>query len=346
MIDTLHILLPYSTKISPDVKVNTILTGIKHSVNAPEEEQPTLYKDTSGKEVKGLKATIYDKKYLLSITSRYKELRFSLPKVNQFDINLQYEDREGAQNAIELIQDSLEEKGISVNLMNGIIKRADIYKNINLDHPFYEYENILKWIRCRRSTTSRHESSFYYKNGRRELIIYDKTKELIDKEKIKNKEAVSSFLMFNTVQDLIDNWESLNDIYNNNLRNFIFCLDELDKLEDTSYESEAERLKVFYKDNRTSFWNNYRKYWASRTILSKWNSIEDLRMELKKYKIDAAVSRMLKETSKLIIPEVIFSFFCMFFRHIERLCLKYIKRRNLLIGGGQADINLNATDAL
>jgi len=318
MIDTLHILLPYSTKISPDVKVNTILTGIKHSVNAPEEEQPTLYKDTSGKEVKGLKATIYDKKYLLSITSRYKELQFSLPKVNQFDINLQYEDREGAQNAIELIQDSLEEKGISVNLMNGIIKRADIYKNINLDHPFYEYENILKWIRCRRSTTSRHESSFYYKNGRRELIIYDKTKELIDKEKIKpetemiigsqmrveykckNKEAVSSFLMIDTVQDLIDNWESLNDIYNDNLRNFIFCLDELDKLEDTSYESEAERLKVFYKDNRTSFWNNYRKYWASRTILSKWNSIEDLRMELKKYKIDAAVSRMLKDLQKEI----------------------------------------------
>lgn len=318
MIDTLHILLPYSTKISPDVKVNTILTGIKHSVNAPEEEQPTLYIDTSGKEVKGLKATIYDKKYLLSITSRYKELRFSLPKVNQFDINLRYEDRKGAQNAIELIQDSLEEKGISVNLMDGIIKRADIYKNINLDHPFYEYENILKWIRCRRSTTSRHESSFYYKNGRRELIIYDKTKELIDKEKIKpetemiigsqmrveykckNKEAVSSFLMFNTVQDLIDNWESLNDIYNDNLRNFIFCLDELDKLEDTSYESEAERLKVFYKDNRTSFWNNYRKYWASRTILSKWNSIEDLRMELKKYKIDAAVSRMLKDLQKEI----------------------------------------------
>jgi len=318
MIDTLHILLPYSTKISPNVEIDNLLTGIKHSVNAPEEEQPTLYKDTSGKEVKGLKATIYDKKYLLSITSRYKELQFSLPKVNQFDINLRYEDRKGAQNAIELIQDSLEEKGISVNLMDGIIKRADIYKNINLDHPFYEYENILKWIRCRRSTTSRHESLFYYKNGRRELIIYDKTKELIDKEKIKpetemiigsqmrveykckNKEAVSSFLMFNTVQDLIDNWESLNDIYNNNLRNFIFCLDELDKLEDTSYESEAERLKVFYKDNRTSFWNNYRKYWASRTILSKWNSIEDLRMELKKYKIDAAVSRMLKDLQKEI----------------------------------------------
>jgi hypothetical protein len=318
MIDTLHILLPYSTKISPNVEIDNLLTGIKHSVYAPEEEQPTLYKDTSGKEVKGLKATIYDKKYSLFITSRYKELQFSLPKVNQFDINLRYEDRKGAQNAIELIQDSLEEKGISVNLMDGIIKRADIYKNINLDHPFYEYENILKWIRCRRSTTSRHESSFYYKNGRRELIIYDKTKELIDKEKIKpetemiigsqmrveykckNKEAVSSFLMFNTVQDLIDNWESLNDIYNNNLRNFIFCLDELDKLEDTSYESEAERLKVFYKDNRTSFWNNYRKYWASRTILSKWNSIEDLRMELKKYKIDAAVSRMLKDLQKEI----------------------------------------------
>ena len=318
MIDTLHILLPYSTKISPNVEIDNLLTGIKHSVNAPEEEQPTLYIDTSGKEVKGLKATIYDKKYSLFITSRYKELTFSLPKVNQFDINLRYEDRKGAQNAIELIQDSLEEKGISVNLMDGIIKRADIYKNINLDHPFYEYENILKWIRCRRSTTSRHESTFYYKNGRRELIIYDKTKELIDKEKIKpetemiigsqmrveykckNKEAVSSFLMFNTVQDLIDNWESLNDIYNNNLRNFIFCLDELDKLEDTSYESEAERLKVFYKDNRKSFWNNYRKYWASRTILSKWNSIEDLRMELKKYKIDAAVSRMLKDLQKEI----------------------------------------------
>ena len=318
MIDTLHILLPDSAKISPNVDIDNLLTGIKHSVDAPEEEQPTLYKDTSGKEVKGLKATIYDKKYSLFITSRYKELQFSLPKVNQFDINLRYEDRKGAQNAIELIQDSLEEKGISVNLMDGIIKRADIYKNINLDHPFYEYENILKWIRCRRSTTSRHESSFYYKNGRRELIIYDKTKELIDKEKIKpetemiigsqmrveykckNKEAVSSFLMIDTVQDLIDNWESLNDIYNDNLRNFIFCLDELDKLEDTSYESEAERLKVFYKDNRTSFWNNYRKYWASRTILSKWNSIEDLRMELKKYKIDAAVSRMLKDLQKEI----------------------------------------------
>ncbi len=40
--------------------------------------------------------------------------------------------------------------------------------------------------------------------------------------KCKNKEAVTSFLMIDTVQDLIDNWESLNDIYNNNLRNFIF----------------------------------------------------------------------------------------------------------------------------
>ena len=274
--------------------------------------EPLLCSDTQGKPIYGSDGYLHDDLFKLNLYSKGGNIQFNFPKIAQYGMNLHPVDKEEAENVINLLSDRLYLKGIRINLVTCEIKSLEIYKNLHLPHPYEHYRDALALLQIRRGFEKEFASSLYLGNKSRQIVIYNKTRQLIDTKSIKKEtKSITGSLMrveyrmkkalvvnrelgLNTVSDLIDNWNNLKILYQKSIGNFLYGFEQkaLDKTQ--SFESEADVLKYFLYKYPNSGWSKYRSYYGSKAILEQWASINDLKATLSSYKQPAAVSRDVK----------------------------------------------------
>ena len=315
MIDLIHISIPANINIRSDADITIYDTKKYNPRTSSSANYVTyLYKNSDGELVPGNKGVINDEIFTFTLYHKGGTININFPKISQFDINLHPIDKEEAENVVNLVQDRFLNKGIELDLRLSRLKYLEIYKNFTLDCPFHEYIKALEWLEVKRGIENKFDTTFYLGSGVRKLVIYDKTKELIDKHIIKDKtKSITGMIMrveyrlsdnktifrelkLNTLGDLLKSWDKLNDKFNESVSKFIKLPNKEPPSKKLFFKSEAARLKhLFSNDNNRSAWNDYRKYWGSVAIMNHWESVQDLRSILSSYKSSDAVSRHIKE---------------------------------------------------
>jgi len=314
LIDKIKISTPFDMRINADANINVSQLPINQQYREGLKKKPVIYINSEGEEISGIRATKKDKLFTISIYPNGGSLKFNFPKTAQFGINLHPIDKDEALNVIQLVQDRLFDYGITVDLSFGKLKYLEIYKNFVLGRPFYEYLDALKWLEIKRGLEKRFDTTHYFGNDTRKLVIYDKTKQLVDKNLIKketgsligsviraeyrlyNQDVILRELGLGNLKDLIDSWDDLNELFNGSVESFIHRYEKKKIPVDLTFDTEADCLKYFFDNYGTSSgWNNYRKHFGSVQIMNRWNDVNDLRSTLRPYKSKEAISRHLKE---------------------------------------------------
>ena len=275
--------------------------------------EPLLCYNTQGKPVYGAKGYFSDELLTFNLYPKSGTIRFNFPKISQFGVNLHPIDRDEAENIINLVDDRLLSSGVRIDLKSCKIKYIEVYKNLKLTRQYHEYIIVLSLLQIKRGFEKGFETSYYLGNDSRKLFIYDKTRQLIDKQFIKPEtrsitgslmrveyrlekdDVVNRELKFSTLADLLDDWDNLNDLYKESVEGFLQPYEKKIPNKIESFESESDVMEYFFDTYGTSGWNNYRKYHGSRAILEKWNPITDLTKSLISHKHSAAISRHIKE---------------------------------------------------
>ena len=314
MIDKIHISFPNKFKISDKARFKRIPSTIDEGTGEIIYPNDGLYITDEDRVVEGQKAFMHNDYFHITITPTYKNILLNLTKVSQFGINLRPIDYKEALNSFQLIQDSLEENGIYLDLRECELKRIEIFKNLYPTKPFRDYVKALDYLEIKRGFNRKYGQSYYFENDSRKLSFYDKTKELIDSKEIKpetgniigpciraeyrlfNKIVIKRELQLTTLGDLLDNWDDLKNRYNKSVASFLQPYEKKLPRADVTFKNEADILKYFFDTYGTrSGWNKYRKYLGSTTMTKNWTKYKDLREVISEYKSSDAVSRHIKD---------------------------------------------------
>ena len=299
--------------LEPNTKVKVSTLPRKPQEIGKGLPEPLLCHDTLGKPVYGANSYFSDELLTFNLYPKSGTIRFNFPKTSQFGVNLYPIDRNEAENTIDLVDDRLSICGVRIDLKSCKIKYIEVYKNLKLTRPYHEYLIALSLLQIKRGFEKGFETSYYLGNNSRKLVIYDNTRQLIEKQLIKPEtksitgslmrveyrlekdDVVKRELKFSTLADLLNNWDNLNGLYNESVEGFLQPYEKKIPKKIESFESEFAVMEYFFDTYGTSGWNNYRKYYGSRAILEKWNPITDLTKSLIYYKHSAAISRHIKE---------------------------------------------------
>lgn len=86
-------------------------------------------------------------------------------------------------NSVNYVEQELNQRGLELKIRDGKLRRYDFPFDITLNHHYKEYFPIISQLLpfIRNNTTKTYENSIYYGNRTRQVIIYDKTKEQLEK---------------------------------------------------------------------------------------------------------------------------------------------------------------------
>lgn len=136
-----------------------------------------------GRFVYGAKAVINTDKYNLTINPNFgMEVHWNPARVmgrSNF-----YKVSEGElHKSIDIIQDELLGKGILIDVDSSPITRMDIAQDEEMGEPFDAYVQLFRLLRAKRAKPKELENGYYFLNGNRALVFYDKGAEMKAKDK-------------------------------------------------------------------------------------------------------------------------------------------------------------------
>jgi len=230
---------------------------------------------TYGKEIlHGYNLKVKGGSYFITEHKGYTYLHTNMPKLVNPEHNLYPLNKEQARDAFKKLYRILYDDGIELDLSKGILSRVDLFKNIYLDSSYDAYTPFLDTIYAPRLTKKPYEESKYLKNSLRELIFYDKKLELREKQKVKGikddimrieyrmlkRKKCKDDLPFDTFESLINNWDSLFDIYIEKMTKLIFNYADEHNVSECKIASDQDEL-IWYK-------NNFKRGWFQKYLLA------------------------------------------------------------------------------
>ena len=102
---------------------------------------------------------------------------FSLPKVLRGTNTLPV-DRDGAAEALRLVEGGLAAAGVRTDLRQAFLSRVDLFRNVSAAEPFRCYAPLFEVLDARRKQRRDYGSTFLWHNTLREVCVYDKRAEL------------------------------------------------------------------------------------------------------------------------------------------------------------------------
>lgn len=216
-------------------------------------------------------------------------VRFSIPAVLNNGVNFKPADLQGTKRAIKIVNDLLNEEGMTVNLEYARICRLDLFKNIETDEDFQAYKTLLREFCCKRmKLEDKYDTSLIWRNNSQEFVIYDKIAQMrndgIDTSgyrtntsrlewKLKNSYKVKNALGITNVGDLYRNFDSLDELYKDVVRENFFPLSDEDI--SRSYDCKLESKIEPYVISDNNWLNNFLVYQGIEYLLQN-HSIEEL----------------------------------------------------------------------
>lgn len=83
--------------------------------------------------------------------------------------------------AVKNLKDRVKNIGIIGDLDNAKVWRLDLFKNVITEKPFNAYRIVLEGLNLKRTLKREYPDGFLMRNGQRELIFYNKVRELKEK---------------------------------------------------------------------------------------------------------------------------------------------------------------------
>lgn len=244
-------------------------------------------------EVTGKYARLTLKEYQLAIRNKtgipYLVIQSSLPKLihgrNVFTIT----GRE-FKESIRLLDTDLKQRGIYFNIYDSLISRLDITRNANIENPFRDYMPIFKVLELVRRTKKEIGTTFQYENTQEEFVIYDKIEEMkhngvdtsdLPKNILRSEyrmikaRKVKSTLGFYITNELIKNYDILENVYNLKMEKNIFKLKEMDFLHIEKQGTWNELLSKFNeyvkdKSMNTKTKNSFMRYVGEKYLIKRY----------------------------------------------------------------------------
>ena len=181
--------------------------------------------------------------------------------------------------AIKQLEKDLSNIGIKCNIWDSTLSRIDTFTNIFTDETFFSYANLFEALQA--SRMERYEfagTTFLYKNGERQICIYDKILEMISKLKDKTaygflpqrtmrietryvkRRKIQSALTFKSLTRLYKDYDYLKENHKKEIETTIFKHDV----------TEVEKLTGNYITDRMEFWYNRGfRYWMNKYFFAE-----------------------------------------------------------------------------
>ena len=220
----------------------------------------------------------------------------SLPKY-YLGNNLKTLTRQGTERAIEKLSDEL-----CINLKESKLYRLDVAGNFVMNEPYLNYLPYLG--DCKHLKKSNWRGSAYYTNSKRQLVFYDKPKEMKNKraelpEEFKQYESriLRYELRFlKRIKDQFGKVVLLSDLYDED-----FYINILNKWKDSYFEiSKINSLNLNKMENATS--KEFKDYLLSNLIQEKGldHILDIVDSNRNKFKSSIEASRLKAELKRII----------------------------------------------
>ena len=322
MVDTISVMVSevkLNKKIHHQIKYETYGGSKNKCYN--KEHCICQHINNNNQNIHGHKLSIYTYKYHLLIEIKknmdnYKSLIFISPRTYELlgvYNNLHPITQSQARMAFDHLAAILKQDGIEVDLFNAYLSRVDLFKNINLDKPYECYNGLMKALRANKLKKYNHENSWYFTNTLRQVIIYDKTRELKEKRKyetehpnimrveyrMKKKQKCASDLHYSTLGELIDNWNDLDRIFTEIIDKLFFK--DAKYAKNNKKRNELDELLYFYAQPTRSPYNEYLMAKGAEHVLAKLGDSMIFLRELTHNSLGAAPSRNMKRFEKSLL---------------------------------------------
>jgi len=159
--------------------IDTVQIGIQ---DYEIEENNTLIKKTFTKMDTGqiIESYFYNGEILnLNIDGKGLSIKTNLSKLYGLgDFNFYPLGANSFKVAIDNLARALNDIGIVADLDGAKVWRLDLFKNIQTEYPYQAYKSILSGLNLKRTNSRVYPEGYLLKNGQREVMFYNKIKEL------------------------------------------------------------------------------------------------------------------------------------------------------------------------
>jgi hypothetical protein len=201
----------------------------------------------------------------LNIDVNFKgmSVRFNPSKIyygNNFH-SINYQDNKEVLNQLDT---EIKDCGVSLDFYNTDIARMDLQRTIPTEHNFNNYNPVFNFLHLKRTHTTDYGDGFSYRNKQREMIFYDKLKEMREHKvdlntlgnlsknvmrceyRLRNKKSVRRGAEVRTLKQINDRdiFNHLSDVYKSRVTEELFS--RIPENEETlNFDSEIEIAKYY-----------------------------------------------------------------------------------------------------
>ena len=265
----------------------------------------------SGEDIHGKELRISSEEYYLKVKPDIAFLTPRLHRILNLPHNLNSLTKDQVKKAFDHLDKELKEYGIYCDLYKSKLSVLHLMKNIYLDRPYECYDRLFESLNAKKMKKFHHDHSWYFDNTLRQIIIYDKARQLKEKKRVsldkhimrieyrlKKKQKITYDLEYDTLESLINNWDNLENIYIKKVSELLFANAE-------SADGNQKRNKLdemlYFQDNIKSRWfNEYLLANGAERVLEKTGDISALKRELVQNTAEVSTSRYIDRFQKYL----------------------------------------------
>jgi len=243
----------------------TLKTG-QYLLGEDRPEDPLLFIDRNGGEVRGVGAYLHDKLFTVDINSN--GLRVIVNPSKPYHPYTLVNDTDTLATRMETVHKELKKRGIVTDLNGASINRVDIARNISTNEPVSYYGQVFSFLDMPRSKRqAQYPEGYSTGNNSRGVIAYNKLQECRDeghdlpgnnllRVEIQNKktDAVKRFLKLNNYNDLLTcGVEHCSDMYRHTIKNEVFKIKPLYEQRAITFDNGIDTIRQLKKQHPHSW---------------------------------------------------------------------------------------------
>jgi len=172
------------------------------------------------------------------------------------------------------------------------LTRIDLAKNIKTDLCCFEYNELFRTLSASRMKGTEYPEGYLFKNKSRQIVFYDKVRELKEVQKISNeyfkdlpanilrsevrflkKSVIEKNIGFKEIGKLysLENYKNIEQVYKTTISSVVFKKQINDQLELFSYADELEKLKHYKTLYQRNSIDRYIGDYGLKEILNIYN---------------------------------------------------------------------------
>jgi hypothetical protein len=212
-------------------------------------------------------------------------VQFSVPKV-AIGSNFETVDEKQTGKAFKQIEKQLKDVGIITSIKDALLSRTDAVRSFETEENFSCYMPVLSMMRGKRMHKTDEGTSMLWRNGEQEISMYDKREEMLAKKRDvngvpsntfrcefrgKTPKKVSSTFGMRTVSDLLDNYDTIRETYQDVMRDQLFNRTP-SEISLMTVRSIQEELELFIERGDRFPFQNWLKAVACRRGISNFDA--------------------------------------------------------------------------